>query len=164
MATVKSSSAGLIVVPLSLVVAMALRILPLPRELFVFNPDWAALFLIYWTIAIPDRVGVGTAWLTGLFVDTLTGRMLGQHALAYSLIAYVSLRLYRRLRLYPLPQQSLWILLLLLISQSLVLWTQNIKNMNVLNWVYWLPSFTGALAWPAVLTILRRVRRRFSIF
>ncbi|MDV3242335.1 MAG: rod shape-determining protein MreD [Methylocaldum sp.] len=164
MATVKSSSAGLMVVPLSLVFAMTLRILPLPHELFVLNPDWTALFLIYWTIAIPDRVGVGTAWLTGLFVDTLTGRMLGQHALAYSVIAYVSLRLYRRLRLYPLPQQSLWILLLLLISQFLILWTQNIKNMSVLNWTYWLPSFTGALAWPAVLMTLRRIRRHFSIF
>ncbi|HYE34856.1 rod shape-determining protein MreD [Methylocaldum sp.] len=164
MATVKPSSTGLTVVPLSLVFAMILRILPLPHEWFNFNPDWTALFLIYWTMAIPDRVGVGTAWFTGLFVDTLTGRMLGQHALAYSIIAYVSLRLYRRLRLYPLPQQSLWILIFLLISQFLVLWTQNVKNMNVLNWVYWLPSFTGALAWPAVLITLRRIRRHFSIF
>lgn len=164
MATAKLSSAGLMVVPLSLVFAMALRILPLPHELFVFNPDWTLLFLIYWIIAIPDRVGVGTAWLTGLFVDALTGRMLGQHALAYSVIAYASLRLYRRLRLYPLPQQSLWILLFLLISQFLVLWSQNIKNVHVLNWVYWLPSFTGAFAWPVVLVTLRRIRRHFGIF
>jgi rod shape-determining protein MreD len=90
--------------------------------------------------------------------------MLGQHALAYSVIAYVGLRLYRRLRLYPLPQQSLWILMLLLTSQLIVLWTQNIKNMNTLNWAYWLPSFTGALFWPAVLIALRRIRRHFSIF
>jgi rod shape-determining protein MreD len=152
------------VVAISLVLAMALRILPLPSPWAMWNPDWIALFLIYWTLAIPERVGVGTAWLTGLFTDVLTGRMLGQHALAYSVIAYLILRWYRRLRLYPLPQQSLWVLLLLFISQLLVLWTQNVKDADAMGWTYWLPSLSGALAWPPVLVVLRRLRRSHHIF
>jgi len=147
----------------SLVVAMALRILPLPHEGFILNPDWIALVLIYWTMALPERVGVATAWLTGLFADVLTGRMLGQHAVAYSVIAYLSLRWYRRLRLYPLPQQSLWVLMFLLISQVLVYWTQNIKNADTLTLAYWLPPLAGALAWPVVRVLLRRVRRYYKI-
>jgi rod shape-determining protein MreD len=162
MAPVKSRAT--VVVAASLVLAMGLRILPLPQNWFVYNPDWIALVLIYWTMAIPDRVGVGTAWLTGLFADVLTERMLGQHAVAYSVIAYFSLRLYRRLRLYPLLQQSLWILLFLLIGQLLILWTQNIKNTNAITWTYWLPSLTGGLMWPVVLVTLRRIRRRYNIF
>jgi rod shape-determining protein MreD len=152
------------VVAASLVLALALRILPLPHSWATLNPDWAVLFLIYWTLAIPDRVGVGTAWLTGLFADVLTGRMLGQHALAYSVVAYLNLRGYRRLRLYPLPQQSLWILIFLLTSQLLVLWTQNVKEADTMTWDYWLPSFSGALAWSPVLVILRRLRRAYRIF
>lgn len=147
----------------SLLLAMALRILPLPHEWFLLNPDWIALFLIYWSMALPERVGVGTAWLTGLFADALTGRMLGQHAVAYSVIVYLTLRSYRRLRLYPLPQQAAWILMFLAAGQMLVLWTQNIRNPDLVTWTYWLPSLTGALLWPLVFTALRRVRRHYHL-
>jgi rod shape-determining protein MreD len=157
----RSRAAALVSV--SLVLAMALRILPLPEPWFLLNPDWIALVLIYWTLAVPERVGVGTAWLTGLFTDVLTGRLLGQHALAYSVVAYLGLRWYRRLRLYPLPQQCLWILLLLLTSQLLVLWTQNVNDAVTPRGAYWLPSFSGALLWPLVLMVLRRLRRAYHI-
>ncbi|SMF94058.1 rod shape-determining protein MreD [Methylomagnum ishizawai] len=147
----------------SLVLAMMLRILPLPHEWFIFNPDWIALCLIYWTMALPERVGVGTAWLTGLFADVLTGRMLGQHAVAYSVIAYLSLRFYRRLRLYPLPQQCLWVLGFLLAGQVLVYWTQHIKNAESMTRAYWLPPLAGAVVWPWVRIALRHLRRRYKI-
>lgn len=152
-----------VLVSVSLVLAMALRILPLPEPWLLLNPDWIALVLIYWTLALPDRVGVATAWLTGLFTDVLTGRLLGQHALAYSVIAYLGLRWYRRLRLYPLPQQCLWILLLLLTSQLLVLWTQNANTASTLRGAYWLPSFSGGLLWPLVLMVLRWLRRTYHV-
>jgi rod shape-determining protein MreD len=157
----KPGTAALVAV--SLVLAMALRILPLQGHWFLLNPDWVALVLIYWTLAVPDRVGVGTAWLTGLFADVLTGRMLGQHALAYSVIAYLSLRWYRRLRLFPLPQQCVWVLLLLLMEQLLVLWTQNASDAEQMQGGYWLPSFSGALLWPVVLVLLRRLRRAYGV-
>lgn len=151
------------VVGLSLVIAMGLRILPLPAPWFVLNPDWVALFLIYWTLALPERVGMGTAWLTGLFADVLTGRLLGQHGLAYAIIAYLILRSYRRFRLFPMPQQSLWVLAFLLGSQLLVFWTEGTRGPAVQAWIYWLPAFSGALAWPLVLLVLRRIRRAYRI-
>lgn len=151
------------VIALTLLAAMALRILPLPNPWFQLNPDWIALFLIYWTLALPERVGVGTAWLTGLFADVLTGRLLGQHALAYAVIAYLALRWYRRLRLYPLFQQTLWILVFLLTGQLLVFWTQGSRDTDTEAWVYWLPALSGGLAWPLVLAGLRRIRRAYKI-
>jgi rod shape-determining protein MreD len=148
----------------SLVAAMILRIVPLPHEVSLLNPDWVLLFLLYWNMAIPDRVGVGAAWFTGLLTDVLTGRMLGQHALAYAVAAYICIRLHRQLRLYPLYQQALSVLLFQLLSQLLVFWTQNIKAANALGLSYWLPSLVGALLWPLVFLGLRRLRRRFNIF
>lgn len=151
------------VVTLTLMLAMGLRILPLPEPWFISNPDWVALVLLYWTMAIPERVGLGTVWIVGLLTDVLTGRIMGQHALAYSVSAYFGLKLYQRLRLYPLPQQSLWILVFLLTNQILILWTQNLRYVHAINWTYWLPALTGALAWPLVLVALRRIRRSYGI-
>jgi rod shape-determining protein MreD len=147
----------------SILLAMILRILPLPQELFVLNPDWILLFLIYWNMALPERVGVGINWFAGLFTDVLTGRMLGQHALAYAVIGYLCLRLHRQLRLYPLYQQALSVLVFLLFSQVMIFWTQNIKAHIPATLAYWYPSMVGALLWPPIFVTLRHVRRHFNI-
>ncbi|MDD5033252.1 MAG: rod shape-determining protein MreD [Methylococcaceae bacterium] len=149
---------------MGLLIAIILRIISLPQEFFLYNPDWVLLFLIYWAMAIPERVGVGYAWCTGLLTDALTGRMLGQHALAYAVVSYLCVRMHQRLRLYPFSQQSFSVLMFLLLSQLLIFWTQSIKAVNAIGLVYWLPSLVGALIWPAVLVTLRRVRRRYNIF
>lgn len=158
------SSSAYPVVFVSVVLAMILRILPWPHELSLYNPDWVLLCLIYWNMAIPERVGVGTAWFAGLLTDALTGRLLGQHALVYALVAYFCIRLHRRLRLYPLSQQALMVLAFLLFSQVLLFWTQSVKTASTMNAHYWLPSLVGALLWPVLFVTLRRVRRRFNIF
>jgi len=159
----QSKVATKLVVLASLLVAMVLRILPLPKEWFVYNPDWVLLFLIYWAIAIPERVGVGHAWCVGVSSDVLTGRMLGQHALAYSVVAFVCVKLHTRLRAYPLYQQVLPVFLLLLVNQLLIFWTQNIKGAHSTELIHWSPSLAGALVWPAIFTTLRRVRRYYNI-
>jgi rod shape-determining protein MreD len=157
-----SPSAGFVVLA-SLVLAMILRIVPLPHAGFVVNPDWVLLFLAYWAIAIPDRVGVGYAWFIGLFSDALTGRMLGQHALAYSVAIYLCARMHRQLRVYPVYQQAFYILLLLLLEELLVFWTQDIKAASAIGMDYWLPAFTGATLWPIVFWVLRWLRRCYRI-
>lgn len=147
----------------SLLAAMVLRILPLPHAWFVFNPDWVMLFLVYWAMAIPERVGVGYAWCVGLFCDVLTARMLGQHGLAYAVVAYICVKMHRQLRLYPVFQQMFPVLLMLLLGQLLVFWTQNIKAASTIGLDYWLPAFGGTLAWPAVFPLLRWLRRSYHI-
>lgn len=156
-------SVAKLVVMASLLAAMILRILPLPKNLFACNPDWVLLCLIYWAIAVPERMGVGYAWLMGLLDDFLTGRMLGQHALAYTVVIFICVKLHRRLQSFPLYQQTLSVFLLLLVNQLLVFWTQNIRASGAFGIIYWLPSLVGALVWPAVLLTLRRVRRRYHI-
>lgn len=143
----------------SFIAAMALRISPWPDELLVFNPDWILLLIIYWCLAIPERFGVGAAWLIGLFTDVLTGRLLGQFALAYSIVAYFSVKLHQRLRLFPFPQQIVFILCLLLLSQLLIFWTDNIQGPTNISWQYWLPSLAGAIVWPAVFRSIHWLRR-----
>jgi rod shape-determining protein MreD len=151
-------SAGLGCIILTVGMAMCLRIAPWPSFLSGINPDWVLLVLIYWALAVPERVGIFHAWTVGLLTDVLTGRMFGQYALAYSLIIYFCLMLHKRLRQFPLPQQGLFIFSCLLFSQILLFWLKNLQHPAQLHISFWLPVFTGTLCWPLVYTVLRRVR------
>lgn len=135
---------------------MGLNIFSFPVYLKDFNPDWVLLMLIYWVLAVPERVGVFNAWLVGLIVDALTGRLLGQHALVYALIAYISLRFHKRLRQYLLPQQSLFIFFCLLFSQAMEFSIENFQgDAPQLALSFWMPAFTGTLLAPVIYIALR---------
>jgi len=143
---------------ITLLLAMGLNVLPLTNELKALNPDWVLLVLIYWTLAVPERVGVFNAWGLGILVDVLTGRILGMHGLIYALINYTCIKFHRRLRHYPIPQQALFVFFCLLLSQSLVFWIENIQGSTGLTWVFWLPVLTGTICWPFIFSGLRLIR------
>lgn len=155
---VTSSHTGLVRIGLTLVAAMALRIAPWPGVLSPLNPDWVLLALIYWALAVPERAGIFHAWAFGLLTDVLTGRIIGQYALAYSLVIYICLKLHKRLRQFPIIQQALFIFFCLLLSQLLLFLIKNFQRPAQLEAVFWLPVFTGTLCWPLVFTVLRFIR------
>ena len=101
------------VILITILIGLVLSILPLPERLELFRPDWTLLILLYWSLALPQRIGVGIAWITGLLQGVLTATLLGQHAMAYAIVSYLIVKLHQRLRLHPLWQQSLSILILL---------------------------------------------------
>ena len=148
---------------ISVVGAMALRVFPWPLGLSLYSPDWILLVIIYWCLSSPERFGVGAAWLIGLVTDVLTGQLLGQHALVYSIIAYLSVKLYLRLRLLPLSQRALSVLAMLAAAQLLILWTEEIQGTPHISWIYWVPSLTGALLWPPVELLLCKLSHKHEI-
>ncbi len=145
------------------VVALVLTVLPLPEWAQAFRPQWYALVLIYWCMAVPQRVGIGVAWMLGIAVDVLTGTLLGQHALSLSIIAFSTLKLHQRVRLFPLWQQSLIVLVLLTLNQLISLWIMGVTGQWTPGLVYWAPSPIGMLLWPWLFIILRDVRRTFRV-
>ena len=116
----RSAGGGVVVV--SFIIALLLTILPLPDWAAPYRPDWVLLVLIYWCMALPERIGVGTGWVMGLLLDVINGVLLGLHALAFSVVAYLAMLLHRRIRVFPLWQQALTVLILVGFSQLLVLW------------------------------------------
>ena len=139
--------------------AMMLCILPLPGSLAPFNPDWLALMLLFRAIVSPEWIGIFTAWGFGLLLDALTGRLLGQHAMAYGVMIYLALRYRDRFLSWSLLLQDLWILLLLMTSQLLVLWTQNQELAAPFRYRYWWPSLTGVGVW-VLLGLLASLKNR----
>lgn len=138
--------------------AMILRIMDLFPGTVEFNPDWIALVLIYWSIALPERFGVFTAFSAGLLTDVLTSHLLGQYALIYALYSYFSIRQHRRLRQFPLIQQCMFVFFCLLCGQSLIFGMESMQAANRLPLSFWYPVLTGALMWPLVFLVLRAIR------
>jgi rod shape-determining protein MreD len=144
----------------SLAVALFLTILPMPGWSEDLRPQWVALTLIFWSLALPERVGVFWAFGTGLVLDATTGTLLGQHALGLSVIVYLVVELHRRLRTFPLWQQTLSVWVLLLVERLLYLWVLGATAQPTPSLIYWVPTFTGALLWPWVYAVLRDLGRR----
>lgn len=154
---------GGIIILLSFTVAMLLTIMPLSDGLRSWRPDWVTLTLIFWCLALPYRVSVVSGFMVGLLLDVLTGTLLGQHALALSIIAYVCVRLHQRIRIYPMWQQVLTVLVMLVLHQLLTLWIDSTIGRPARPLTYWLPSLVGALLWPFVYRFLTSVRINFQV-
>jgi len=150
-------------IALTLVAALLMTILPLPDMLARAWPEWTALVLLYWCMALPHRVSVGTAWIMGLPLDALRGSLLGQHGLGLALITFITVKFHHRLRVYPLWQQAFVVMILLALDQLLMLWIKGVLGEPSGGWRYWMPSLTGALVWPFLFLLLRELRRYFRV-
>ena len=50
------------------VVALVMELAPWPAGFQAFKPSWLILVLLYWTLALPDRVSIGWAFFTRGFM------------------------------------------------------------------------------------------------
>jgi len=151
------------VILVSFIISLMLMVIPLPDAIDPARPHFTALCLIYWSMALPQRVGVGFAWLLGLLLDVILGSLMGMHALSLSIIVFLTLKLHQRIRVYPVWQQALTILLLIGLNQLIILWVRGVIATQPTSWTYWLASFSSMLIWPLVYGVMRNVRRRFQV-
>ena len=129
----------------SLLVALVLNFLP--TSAWPWVPDWVALVLVFWSIREPRRVGMGAGFLLGLAMDVADASVLGQHALAYVLAAYGATTLSRRVLWFPLLQQALHVLPLLLLVQLVQLCVRAMPGLAFPGWTYFAGPFVGAALW-----------------
>jgi rod shape-determining protein MreD len=144
---------------LTIIIAFLLTLLPMPGWAIWLRPSWVLMVLIYWTIANPEQVNVGIAWMIGILLDVLQGTLLGEHALAMTIVIYFVVRMVSRLRMYPLMQQGLSIMVLVLVYQSILFCIQGFLGSMPQSWMYWSSSLTSMLLWPWVAGIMRSSRR-----
>jgi rod shape-determining protein MreD len=151
------------VIVMSFVVAMMLMALPMPDWAGIWRPAWVALVLIYWCMALPARIGIMVAFTLGIFLDVLAGTLLGQNALALSVVAFITLQFYQRVRVLPLWQQGITVFGLAFIHQVLVLWINGIQGMPVSFSAYWASPLISMVLWPWIFVVLRDLRRRYQV-
>lgn len=155
-------SSDLLPAAVSLLCALALAIIPLPTVVQPFRPDWVVLVLIYWSLMAPGRVGLLSAFFLGVLLDTLSGALLGQHALALLAVAYITQRFHLRIRVFPIWQMSLTVLALLAVYQFLLFWVDGVAGRTVLGVERGAPVLMGALLWPFILGFLENIREDVS--
>lgn len=156
----KDRAARHLPVIVSIVVALALTMMPLPRVIDAFRPDWVALILIYWALAVPKSYGVGMAFIVGVVLDVAQGTLLGQHALAMCVVVYITIRFHLLMRVFPLGQLTATVFALLGVYQFLLFWINGVAGVQVPAVVYWAPVIVGALFWPLIYMLLSGVRYR----
>ena len=147
----------------SFLLAFLAASIPLPGRVGWFWPDWVAMVLIYWCLALPYRIGIGTGWLVGLLVDVGRGALLGQHALAFATLAYLTLQTHRRIRVFTPWQQAFSVLVFLLIEQVLVFWISGVIGYPPRDGWYLAPAVGGMIGWPLLFVVLRDARRYFRV-
>ena len=145
---------------LSSLVALALAVIPLPDALEPFRPDFLVLVVFYWSIENPRAGGLTLAFAAGLALDEIRGVVLGQHALALTLMAAWATHLRLRIRVFSLMSQCLTIFALLTGYQFILFWVDGATGNPVTAFGRWLAPLIGALLWPPLVAALSRVHER----
>lgn len=140
-----------------------LTIIKLPTWADYLRPAWLPLILCYWVLAVPHHIGITTAWLSGLILDALNNTLLGEHAFGMIITAYLVLKLHRQIRVFPVWQQALTIMLLIALYQFTLFWIQGIIGQPTGGGLFWVPAATSMVFWPIIVSLHRSWRQRFRI-
>ena len=152
------------VIALSLFIGFLLAIVPFPDWAMNYRPEWIPMVLIYWAMALPYRIGIGWAFVVGLLLDILEGSILGVNALALVIIAYITLSLHQRLRMFSTVQQAGLMFALVGLNLMVCHWLLIITDQTVpSNLMFLMAALTSALIWPSLFQLLRHSRRSFDV-
>lgn len=147
----------------TLLLSLFLMLIPLPGPLAPFKPYWPALILLYWCLQSGDRMTLGLAFCLGVGADLFDGVLLGEQALRLTAMVFIALRFRSRLRFFPMWQQSLAVLALLLNDRVLLLLIRVLGGDPLPPAEYWISPFVGAALWPFVFLIFDDIRARLRI-
>ena len=142
----------------TLLIAFAINLIPLGRTPLM--PDFVALVLVFWNVHQSRRVGVGLAFFFGLIMDVHDGAVLGQHALAYTLLSFFAITIHRRLLWFTVPSQAVQILPLFLAAHAVSLVVRMIAGGMFPGWQVLLAPVLEALLWPIATWLLLAPQRR----
>jgi rod shape-determining protein MreD len=144
--------------PVSVLVALLLGLLPLPDLLQPLRPYWLALVVAFWVIEEPERVGLGFAFAVGIVADLAFGSLLGEQALRLVVMAFILQRFRAQLRFFPVAQQALAIGGLLLNDRVVNAAVHLLLGLPQLHWSYWIAPVLGMLLWAPVFLVLDALR------
>ncbi len=145
-------------IALTLAVALAFNLLPVGRQPAM--PDLLALALAFWNVHQPRRVGVGWAFLFGLLMDVHQGALLGQHALAYTLLSFIAITMHRRLLWFGVIEQAVQVLPLFFVVHLVPLVVRMAAGGMAPGWSLALAPLFEALLWPLATLLLLAPQRR----
>ncbi|MFN7097640.1 MAG: rod shape-determining protein MreD, partial [Gammaproteobacteria bacterium] len=121
------------------------------------------LVVLYWVMVVPDRINVGVAWLVGLLLDGLNGSLLGEHALALTVVAFLMSRWHRQIKNFPFWQSAVAVGFLIAVYKVLIWVIQGVIGQQPSTLAYLFPILTSMLLWPWVQALLTVRMARVSL-
>jgi rod shape-determining protein MreD len=143
----------------TLIVALMVNLLPWSGPWLVAKPDFVALIVLYWCIQQPRKLGFAAAWLMGLMMDVAVGSLLGQHALAYSVLAFAGIVLHRRVLMFTMKNQILHVIPILLLNDLIVLVIRKLAGADFPGFGYFVGSLIAGALWPVMCFLLKLPQR-----
>lgn len=123
-------------------------------------PDVLACVLVFWSVHQPRRVGMGAAFFFGLAMDVHTSSLLGQHALAYTVLSFLAIAIHRRLLWFSVPSQALQVLPLFMAAHAIELLVRLLAGGQFPGVLMLAAPFIEAVLWPLVSILLLVPQRR----
>jgi rod shape-determining protein MreD len=123
-------------------------------------PDLLAVVLVFWTVHQPLRVGITVAFVFGLFMDVHQAGLLGQHALAYTVMSFFAITIHRRLLWFTVPSQSAQVLPLFFAAHAVELLTRMAAGGAFPGWGIFMAPLLEAALWPIASVLLLAPQRR----
>lgn len=152
------------VIPFTIIIAMMLAITPLPVWLVPLRPDWVGMVVIFWSIILPRSLSVGASWVIGLLLDVLLGTPLGQNALTFVIVVYITSHMHQQLLTTTLLQQAVFVSALLAIRHFLIFWISGMSgHLPDPLWLHFLPVLFPLFLWPWLFVILRDFGRKHRL-
>jgi rod shape-determining protein MreD len=139
---------------LAALVALILTVLPLPPWADIVRPAFLVLMVLYWSVNAPRTGGIALGFFAGLMLDVFQGPVLGEHALALTLVSYIAVREHQRIRSKPAFQQALIVFAALIIYEFVVFAIDGWTGHPVTSPLRWIHAVSGALVWPPAAAIL----------
>ena len=139
---------------LAALVALILTVLPLPPWLDVVRPAFLVLTVLYWSVNSPRTGGIAFGFFAGLMLDVFQGPVLGEHALALSIVSYIAVREHQRIRSKPAIQQAMIVFVALMFYEVVLFMIDGWTGHPVTSPLRWVHTITGALIWPPAAAIL----------
>lgn len=143
----------------TLAIAFLLNLLPWFGIGRILRPDFVALVLLYWCIHQPRKVGFIGCWLLGLLMDVVDANLFGQHALAYSFLAFAAIVIHRRVQNFNLGAQMVYAALVLFATELIMLLVRLIGGASLPAWDYFSGVLTATALWPLLGVVLKIPRR-----
>ena len=145
----------------SLLVALVLSVAPIPDFLQFARPLWVALVLVFWVFESSHSFKIALAWVVGLAQDVLYGTFFGVHAFFLLFVVFCTLRFQQRLKMFPLWQQVIFLMVVFSFGQFFVFWINQFSGNNLVISAYIFPALLSSLFWPWLYMIMSGLQKWF---
>ena len=144
-----------------IILSIVLTIIPLPDLINSFRLPWLMMTVIYFSIFNVSLIGVLSAWFAGLILDLMTGGLMGENAMILSIISYISYRFRFQIRVYPIWQIMVVVLILLSLGELLSLWIQGVSGTMNISIVNWINISIAIIIWPLFMGFIQKMESVF---